>query len=342
VTRVLRPVRISDCMTLIPFCLLLVACGGSSQSTSSLPTAHGSCNFQASGNCVLIVNGVTRTYLLHLPGNFQPNTSGVVIAFHGARGSGSQFEGNTGLSKKADQVGFAVVYPDGLPNPSGATSWNGYFNPTFGTNPPDDSGFIRQLILTLEANLHPDPKKIYVTGLSAGGYMAHRAAIDNSDLVAAAGVVEGSLSVQTAGGTQKPPSAKSPVAVLILHGDADTVIHYCGLTNSHVTVASQDQTFNYWFQIPANACSTLNTTASLCTGFSGSPTTVTLKDATGCNSGTEVRIYRLMGATHTWYHVAMNVPPGSATQPYNPNLNSTTGIVTNDILWNFFASHAKP
>ena len=27
---------------------------------------------------------------------------------------------------------------------------------------------------------------------------------------------------------------------------------------------------------------------------------------------------------------------------YNPNLNSTTGVVTDDILWNFFASHAKP
>ena len=327
---------------MIPFCLRLIACGGGSQTTSSLPVAHGSCNFQAGGNCALIVNGVSRTYWLHLPRNFQPNASGLVIAFHGARETGREFEGITGLSQKADQVGFAAVYPDGLPNPSGATSWNGYFNPTFGPNPPDDSGFTRQLILTLEANLHPNPKKIYVTGLSAGGYMAHRAAIDNSDLVAAAGVVEGSLSVQTAGGTQKPPAARSPAAVLILHGDADGVIPYCGVTNSNVTVASQDQTFNYWVQTAANACSTLNTTASLCTGFGGSPTNVTLKNAIGCNGGAEVRLYRLMGATHNWYRTTMDVPPGTATQPYNPNFNSATGIVTNDILWNFFASHAKP
>ncbi len=72
---------------------------------------------------------------------------------------------------------------------------------------PDDSGFPQQLILTLEANL---PKKVYVSGRSAAGYMAHSVAIDHPDLVAAAGVVEGSLDVQTAGGTQTPPAASAP------------------------------------------------------------------------------------------------------------------------------------
>jgi len=85
------------------------------------------------------------------------------MLFHGSTQNGSQFEGVT-LSQKADQAGFAVAYFDGLPDSSGSTSWNGYFNSTFGSNAPDASGFAQQLILTLVANLHPDPKKIYVTG----------------------------------------------------------------------------------------------------------------------------------------------------------------------------------
>lgn len=323
-------------LTVVALLLPVFSCGGSGA------LGAGSCNFQRGGNCSLVVNGVPRSYVLHVPANFHANASALLIAFHGSKGSGSQFESYTGLSTKADAIGFAVAYPDGLPNAGGIISWSGYFSTTSGTNPPDDSGFARQLILVLEANLHPDPKKIYVTGMSAGGYMAHRAAIDHADLIAAAGVVEGSLWVQAVGGTQQPPPANAPVSVLVLHGDADPVINYCGVTTATVTAASQDQTFNYWFQTPANSCTTLNTTTNLCTGFAGSPNPITMKDATGCKSGTEVRFYRLVGGTHTWNQTPLNVAPGTALQPYNPNLNSATGVTTNDILWNFFASHAKP
>jgi polyhydroxybutyrate depolymerase len=318
---------------------LLLNCGGaSSTSASSNGGSSGTCNFQAGGNCTILVNGVTRTYLLHVPSKFQPNGSGLVIALHGGRGTGQQMQSVTHFNTKSDEVGFAVAYPDGLPNPSGATSWNGYFNFTYGANPPDDAGFLRQLILTLEANLHVNTKMVYVTGMSAGGYMTHRAGIDISDLVAAIGLVEGTLDVQQVGGTQVPPPAQGPVSVIILHGDADSVIPYCGLTNTNVTLTSEDQSFDYWWQTPAMSCSTPNPSGPLCTGFQGSPTSLFFKDAAGCHGGAEVRLYRLFNGTHTWY--SSQLTPGNAV--YNPDFNSTTGTTTDDILWNFFASHAKP
>jgi polyhydroxybutyrate depolymerase len=321
-------------LTALALVLPVFSCQCVSRSTS--------CNYQKGGKCSVSVNGVTRTYVLHVPPNFRPGSSALVIAFHGARGSGSQFEANTDLDIKADHEGFAVAYPDGLPNSGGATSWNAYFNPTYGPNAPDDSGFTRQLILALQSNLHPDPKKIYVTGFSAGGHMAHRVAIDHSDLVAAAGIIEGSIWVQDEGGAQKPPQAKTPVSVLILHGDADPVVRYCGVSNEKILEASQDQTFDYWSQTPANACKSFNTTSNLCTGFLGSPTSVMVKDATRCTSNAEVKLYRLIGGLHQWYEVPFNVPPGNSARPYNANLNSSTGVTTNDLLWNFFAAHAKP
>jgi polyhydroxybutyrate depolymerase len=316
---------------------LLLSCGGSS-SSSATGDNSGSCNFQVGGNCSMQVSGVQRTFILHVPSSFQPGSSGLVIALHGGSGTAQQMENASHLSQKSDQAGFAVAYPEGMPNPSGATSWNGYFNFTYGANPPDDDSFLRQLILTLESNLHVNPKMVYVTGISAGGYMTYRAGIDLSDLVAAIGVVEGSLDVQQVGGTQVPPPAQGPVSLIMLHGDNDPVIHYCGTTTTNVSVTSEDQSFDYWWQTPANSCSTPNPPGPICTGFLGTPTSLFFKDATGCRGGAEVRFYRLFNGVHNWY--SSQLTPGNPV--YNPDFNSSTGTTTNDILWNFFVSHPKP
>jgi polyhydroxybutyrate depolymerase len=311
-------------------------------SCTRVSQAASDCDYHKGGNCQVSVNGVVRTYALHVPPNFQPGSSGLVIAFHGARGQGAEFATFTQLNWRADRNGYAVAYPDGLPNANGATSWNAYFNPTYGKKiPPDDSAFVRQMILSLEANLRPDPKRIYVTGLSAGAHMAHRAAIDDSDLIAAAAIVEGSLWVQHAGGKLRPPQPKAPVSILILHADTDQIVHYCGVDNGHVTEASQDESFDYWSH--ADSCKSVKPDASLCTKFVGNPTSVMEKSATDCSAGTEVRFYKLAGGLHWWYAgVPLNIPPGNSKQPYSPALNSSTGTTTNEVIWNFFLSHPKP
>jgi poly(3-hydroxybutyrate) depolymerase len=62
------------------------------------------------------------------------------------------------------------------------------------------------------------------------------------------------------------------------------------------------------------------------------------KNATNCSAMTEVKLYKLIGGTHTWYTSPMNV---AGQVPLNPDFNSTTGITTTEILWNFFAAHPK-
>ena len=73
----------------------------------------------------------------------------------------------------------------------------------------------------------------------------------------------------------------------------------------------------------------------LCDG-NGHPTSVNEKDATGGASNTEVKFYRLIGADHFAVYHNANL------SQYNPNFNSTTGVLSNDIVWNFFAAHPKP
>jgi len=127
---------------LMSLALLLLSCGGSSSSG----TASGSCDFQAGGNCIISVNGVIRSYVLHVPPGYQANSSALVIALHGSQQSGAQMQTISELSNKADQVGFAVVYPDALKSNEGQTLWSVFYNDfAFNGTPPDDVAFLRQL-----------------------------------------------------------------------------------------------------------------------------------------------------------------------------------------------------
>ena len=279
------------------------------------------------------VNGLDRTYVLYMPANFQPGSSALVLVMHGMTGHAVGMDGWTQMDDKADQAGFAIAYPQSTEDYWGRTQWNYFYYPYWPGTPPDDTGFLRQLIDTLQDAIHPDPNRIYVTGHSAGAFMSHRAAVELSSRIAAIASVSGTVYGEPLTSHQVAPQAAGPVSILILHGDVDTSVPYCGVSPDF-RYASQDETFNYW--AATNGCGTLNTTTPLCTN--GVPSAVTEKRATDCFANTEVTIYKLIGGVHTWYTQPMNDP---SQIPYNPDLNSTTGVTTNDLIWNFFAAHPK-
>jgi len=320
---------------LVSFSVLLLSCsGGSNGGSGTTPNACGEATSDTECH-TLAFGGVSRAYLLHVPTSFQPNSSALIVVLHGLGQSGLDMEQLSGANTLADQEGFAIAYPYALlAQPANRTEWNNYFDASdFGNNPPDDVGFLRQLVSTLQTNIHPDPKKIYFAGFSDGALMSHRIGIELSDTVAAVAAVEGTL-YGFGGNLQGVPSAAGPVSVLILHGDQDTDVPYCGVAGW----ASQDETFDYWTGPSANSCSNFDTSTSLCDA-QGNVSAVYEKDATGCSGNAEVRIYRLEGGTHTWYTGSMNV---AGQVPYNPDFNSTTGVTELDVLWNFFAAHPKP
>ena len=62
-----------------------------------------------------LVNGLLRSYRIHLPtGYSQLTTLPLVIALHGGGGNPEQFAKDTGFDQKADAEGFIVVYPRGI------------------------------------------------------------------------------------------------------------------------------------------------------------------------------------------------------------------------------------
>jgi poly(3-hydroxybutyrate) depolymerase len=297
------------------------------------------------------VNGVTRTYLLYIPRNYVPRESALIVAFHGRGGGGpgSAMEQFSNLDQKADREGFAVAYLDGLVDATGTLNWNYYYDPFFTTG-PDDVGFAREVIDSLGARIHPDRRRIFVTGTSAGGFMAQRAGVELSDRVAAIGVVQGGLFTFTPSNPQSVPPAAAPISVLLLKGDQDPNNQYCGAVfpTFGITEATTDQDFEYWTGPSANHCSRVDVHAPFCESVGvgdananvtpGTPSNVVEKQATDCKGDTEVKVYRLLGGLDQWNQQPMNIP---GQTPFNPDLDSRTGVTTNDILWKFFESHPK-
>ena len=134
-----------------------------------------------------------------------PGARALVIALHGAGGSGEGFARETGFDAEAARAGFRAVYPDGSEH-----DWNAGFCCPFGSPPSvDDVAFLGSVI---DAEAKPG-WKVFVLGFSNGGMMAYRLACDIPARITAIGVV-GSDSEECA---PQPPLP----AILHLQGTAD-------------------------------------------------------------------------------------------------------------------------
>jgi polyhydroxybutyrate depolymerase len=86
----------------------------------------------------------------------------------------------------------------------------------------DDSKYLRSLILKAMKEYNIDRKRVYITGLSNGGFMSYRMAHDHSDLVTAIVPFAG------VGFDKWPSNPKNPVSVLHIHGTRDRTIKWRG------------------------------------------------------------------------------------------------------------------
>lgn len=319
--------------------LSLVSCGGGGSGNSTSVTCG-----KPGSRCVSQASGLA--YILYTPSNFHSGSSALVMALHPLHGTGDEMENITGLDAKADQEGFAVLYPS---SPS-RQMWCWYGLTC------NDVPALRTMIETVQATLHADPKKIYAFGVSDGALMANRVGVELSDVVAAIAPVSGFLYDQF---SYSPPvvipQAAAPVSVLIIQNDIppDQGAYVCGFTNSATfeTKPSTDIAFNYWTGSQANDCATVSTSAPICTtgGLQ-----LTEKHATDCKGTTQVKFYEWLNGYHAWYGIPgnWNVPVNTtapctagtlyASLPCNSNYDATMGATTNDIIWNFFAAHPKP
>src|SRR5439155_27354104 len=107
----------------------------------------------------------------------------LVVAYHGFSMTADMMPWFTGLTKKADEAGFLLVYPNGT---GYLQAWNaGGFPGGLSKTKVDDVGFTAKLLDEVATIVNVDVKRVYATGMSNGAMMCHRLSAELSDRFAA-------------------------------------------------------------------------------------------------------------------------------------------------------------
>ena len=265
-----------------------------------------------------------RTFLLHVPGS-RPRRFGLaaayplVILLHGSGANGAAIRRMSGMDSIADADHFLVAYPDGT---TGALELGGDWNAgdccgAAHRKNVGDVAFVRALVGALSRELPVDRRRIYVAGFSDGGRMAYRVGCDLGRLVAAIGVVSGS--VVTSG-----CAPSRPVPLIAFHGTADDEVSYGDSSYStaagRMPAGSAGAPPSVVFWATANGCRSA--------GASAYSPHVSVMHFARCAA--DVVLYTVDGGGHAWPRGA-----GDGAEP-------THELPASAVMWRFFAAHPLP
>jgi poly(hydroxyalkanoate) depolymerase family esterase len=268
-----------------------------------------------------------RDYHGYLPSSYRPGTPmPLLVALHGCTENDVGFDVLSGLSAEAERRGFIAVFPQqsSLANPAGCWNWFLESNQHRGWGEPT---IIAGITDTVRSRYSVDPRRIYVTGVSAGGVMANIMAVTYPDVFAAAGILAGceydcdvlqrrSPAESGQKALDEMGSRAGPVPAVVFQGTADVVVPPSTayrIVGQWATVDGIDPTADTveYGQVPAGR----------------SYTHLTYRSASG---QALIEQYMIDGAGHTY-------PGGCSCSLYgDPSGPDATGIT-----WDFFLAHPR-
>lgn len=261
-------------------------------------------------------DGRVRTYRLYVPRSLKKRSAPLLVAMHGYGGSGKDFENYSGFDGLAEANRFLVVYPDGTFSSGEARVWNaggccGTAQKAFDN--VNDVRFISLLIDKIERKYNVNQKRVFATGHSNGAMMGFRLACQLSNKIVAVGVQSGPL-------FSSKYRYKKPVAVLEIHGTADSLVPIDG------GVSSMDPSFYY----PSARVGLKMLAASNHCQIGAQTSTDPVNPALSyevwrqCKARAIVEWVRVGGADHSW------MPSAS------------TSFDSSAAIWSFLAAHPRP
>ena len=230
----------------------------------------------------------TRNYKILKPKNYDPKKKyPLILSLHGFSSNGSGQAGFFPLAALAEKYGFLYCFPSGLDR-----SWNATNACCDWTNKNDDSTYLRNLILWAQKEYSVDKKKVYVTGLSNGGFMSYRMAQDHSDLITAIVPFAG------VGYKKWPKKPTNPVSVLHIHGTKDETVKWDGGRFGLRAYPSAEENFDNWrkFNQCDNEIDSSKEKIDVARRVQGKETTV--KRFTNKNGNVVVELWRVGNGGH--------------------------------------------
>ncbi len=244
---------------------------------------------------VAVKGSGARSALVHVPKRRRGRVP-LILALHGAYGSGAFMERYSGLSRLGDRAGFAVVYPDAA-------------GPRWRISAGEGSADVQFLDALLDRVLTGrcfDARRVSAVGVSNGAGMAARFACGGGDRLAGLVAVAGDY------GPLPACQARRPLSVLEIHGTADTVVPYWGTPQD--PGGDVVRWLGQW--VDRDACRPVPRR-------SRQRRDVLRLDWTPCRDGTSVAHLRLVGGTHAW--------PGADPPDPGPRL----GVSASEEAWEF-------
>lgn len=127
--------------------------------------------------------------LHYVPEGLKPGAP-LVVVLHGCTQSAADYDRGSGWSQLADRHGFALLFPEQqrANNPNLCFNW---FTAGDTQRGMGEAASIRAMIAAMRAAYDVDPKRVYVTGLSAGGAMASVMLATYPEIFAAGAIIAG-------------------------------------------------------------------------------------------------------------------------------------------------------
>lgn len=239
------------------------------------------------------VDGIYRSYRLYIPPGIEQTSSPLVLNMHGLGSNSFEQQYYSLFMPIADTAGFYVVMPQG-------TSYNGtaFWNVGLpGTPQVDDVKFLSELIDTISAHYMVDKSRVYATGMSNGGYMAHMLGVVLNSRIAAIASVTGSMVPQLYA-TAKPGRA---VPALQVHGTADGTVPFTGFAYGvHI-----DSLMKFW--VRNNACVPVPKQTAIPNINMNDGSTATRYVWSNGLHGATVELFKVTGGGHTWPGAPVNI-----------------------------------
>jgi poly(hydroxyalkanoate) depolymerase family esterase len=114
----------------------------------------------------------------------------LVVVLHGCGQTAASYDLGAGWSTLAKHCGFALLMPEQqlANNANGCFNW---FNPEDSARGQGEAGSIHQMIVRMSADHGIDPRRVFVTGLSAGGAMTSVMLATYPDVFVAGAIIAG-------------------------------------------------------------------------------------------------------------------------------------------------------
>lgn len=316
---------------LIPVAALVVVCSSLSCCVVAGRWNSRRVSLEGFERMSLTHDGVERTAYLYVPTTYDAaKATPLVLALHGGGGSAEKMIKLTqGLDAVAEREGFIVAFPDGIDK-----HWNDG-REVNRDGDVDDVGFLSALIDHISEEYTIDPRRVYATGMSNGGFMSFRLACELSDEFAAIAPVTAALSEALLATCS--PSA--PVSVLMVNGTDDPLVPWEGGTigfsrkgSGRGQALSTPETVAFW--VDQNQCAKEPRVTLADDADPEDGTRVRWEVYGQCNGSTEVVLCAVEGGGHTW-------PQGWQYLPEGVVGAASQDVEANEIIWQFFQEHPR-